>query len=343
MSKWHGEGDSPVSFDGNLEFRNVHFRYPSRKEKQILEDLNLRVESGQSVAFVGHSGCGNGNDVRTLNIEAYRKQFGIVQQEPVLFDMSVEENIRLGKLDATDDEVVQAATLANAHDFIMQLKDNYKAVCNDKLSGGQKQRICIARAIVSNPKILLLDEATSSLDNISEKLVQNALNKAQKGRTTLLIAHRLSTIRNADKIVVFDKGKIVESGSHDELIEKRSFYYNLVQLQSDNALDVEQKAYYVARNLRWSTEHVGRGLSLMAYKSFQSATEEGVEYTTKRYINTKSEVGKSDHFQLQLDLKIVVRSTKTVGSFFQLGDNIFNSLKDNSLQFILSNVTIVTV
>ncbi|CAF0769917.1 unnamed protein product [Didymodactylos carnosus] len=122
-SKSRGEGDNCASFDGNLEFRNVQFRYPSRKEKEILENLNLKIQSGQSVAFVGYSGCGNGINVRTLNIEAYRKQFGVVQQEPVLFDMSIEENIRLGKLNATDDEVVQAATLANAHDFIMELED----------------------------------------------------------------------------------------------------------------------------------------------------------------------------------------------------------------------------
>ncbi|CAF1320406.1 unnamed protein product [Didymodactylos carnosus] len=120
-SKSPGEGNNCASFDGNLEFRNVHFGYPSRKKKEILENLNLKIQNGQSVAFVGHSGCGNGINVCRLNIEAYRKQFGIVQQEPVLFDMSIEENIRLGKLNATDAEAVQAAILANAHDFIMTL------------------------------------------------------------------------------------------------------------------------------------------------------------------------------------------------------------------------------
>ncbi|CAF1446518.1 unnamed protein product, partial [Didymodactylos carnosus] len=151
------------------------------------------------------------NQWRLLNIEAYRKQFGIVQQEPVLFDMSIEENIRLGKLNATDAEVVQAATLANAHDFIMTL-DAVQAL------------------------------QLMNTYNISEQLVQNALDKAQKGRTTLVIAHRLSTIRNVDKIVVMNKGKIVESGTHDELIKQRGFYYNLTvfQEQSDNTLDVEQ-------------------------------------------------------------------------------------------------------
>ena len=174
----------------------------------------------------------------------YRSHIGLVQQEPVLYQGTIRENILLGigekeSSEVSDEEVFAAAKKANIHNFIMSLPDGYDTACGSKgtlLSGGQKQRIAIARALIRNPKVLLLDEATSALDSESEKVVQAALDEAAKGRTTIAVAHRLSTIQNADIIYVFDQGKIVESGTHDELIEKRDIYYQLVRMQ-----DLEKK------------------------------------------------------------------------------------------------------
>ncbi|CAF1305591.1 unnamed protein product [Adineta ricciae] len=249
------DGESPPSFTGDIEFRNVHFRYPSRKDAPILNGLTMKIPSGKTVALCGSSGCGkstsiqlvqrlydpdqgevllDGRDIRSLNLRWLRSHIGIVSQEPVLFYGSIEDNIRFGKLNATDEEVQIAAKMANAHDFIMQLPQNYKTSSGDKLSGGQKQRVAIARALISNPKILLLDEATSALDNQSERVVQDALDRAKQGRTTIVIAHRLSTIRNADIIVSLDRGNVVEYGTHNELIERKGLYYELVNAQSEN-------------------------------------------------------------------------------------------------------------
>uniref|UniRef100_A0A8B9YKH4 ATP binding cassette subfamily B member 4 n=1 Tax=Bos mutus grunniens TaxID=30521 RepID=A0A8B9YKH4_BOSMU len=225
-------GHKPDNIKGNLEFRDVHFSYPVQPDVQILKGLNLKVESGQTVALVGNSGCGkstvvqlvqrlydpdvgsiiiDGQDIRTFNVKYLREIIGVVSQEPVLFATTIAENIRYGRGNVTMDEIKQAVKEANAYEFIMRLPQKFDTLVGERgaqLSGGQKQRIAIARALVRNPKILLLDEATSALDTESEAEVQAALDKAREGRTTIVIAHRLSTIRNADVIAGFDDGVV---------------------------------------------------------------------------------------------------------------------------------------
>uniref|UniRef100_A0A5F9DNH6 ATP binding cassette subfamily B member 1 n=1 Tax=Oryctolagus cuniculus TaxID=9986 RepID=A0A5F9DNH6_RABIT len=260
-------GHKPDNIKGNLEFRNVHFSYPSRKEVKILKGLNLKVESGQTVALVGNSGCGksttvqlmqrlydptdgvvsiDGQDIRTMNVRYLREITGVVSQEPVLFATTIAENIRYGREDVTMDEIEKAVKEANAYNFIMKLPHKFDTLVGERgaqLSGGQKQRIAIARALVRNPKILLLDEATSALDTESEAVVQVALDKARKGRTTIVIAHRLSTVRNADVIAGFDNGVIVERGNHEELMRQKGVYFRLVTMQTaGNEIDLENSA-----------------------------------------------------------------------------------------------------
>ena len=176
----------------------------------------------------------DGNDIKTLNIQWLRAQMGLVSQQPVLFPTTIRKNIALGMEGATETDIVKAAKLANAHDFIMSFPDQYDTVVGDQgaqLSGGQRQRIAIARALVRDPRILLLDEATSALDNESEAIVQEALDNAGKQRTTIVIAHRLSTIVNADVIIVLNEGSVVEKGTHDELIARQGIYFHMVQQQ----------------------------------------------------------------------------------------------------------------
>ncbi|XVE54190.1 hypothetical protein DITRI_Ditri03aG0060700 [Diplodiscus trichospermus] len=247
---------------GDVEFEHVKFIYPSRPDSIVLKDFNLKVDAGKTVALVGASGSGkstaialvqrfydandgavkiDGVDIRTLQLKWIRGKMGLVSQEHALFGTSIKENIVFGKLDATMDEVMAAAMAANAHNFIRQLPEGYETKIGERgalLSGGQKQRIAIARALIKNPVILLLDEATSALDSESEILVQNALDQASMGRTTLVVAHKLSTIRNADLIAVVDNGSIVEMGSHDDLINmKNGHYAQLAKLQRQFSCD----------------------------------------------------------------------------------------------------------
>ncbi|XP_007954825.2 ATP-dependent translocase ABCB1 [Orycteropus afer afer] len=256
IDSYSKNGHKPDNIKGNLEFKNVHFSYPSRKEVKILKGLNLKVQSGHTVALVGNSGCGksttvqlmqrlydptegtvciDGQDIRTLNVRYLREITGVVSQEPVLFATTIAENIRYGREDVTMDEIEKAVKEANAYDFIMKLPQKFDTLVGERgaqLSGGQKQRIAIARALVRNPKILLLDEATSALDTESEAVVQVALDKARKGRTTIVIAHRLSTVRNADVIAGLDNGVVVEEGSHEELMREKGIYFKLVTMQT---------------------------------------------------------------------------------------------------------------
>uniref|UniRef100_A0A8C0AX13 ABC-type xenobiotic transporter n=1 Tax=Buteo japonicus TaxID=224669 RepID=A0A8C0AX13_9AVES len=249
------EGYKPDKLIGEIEFRNIHFSYPSRPDVKILKGLNLKVQTGKTIALVGASGCGksttvhllqrfydpvqgeitlDGQDIRTLNVKWLRENIGIVSQEPVLFATTIAENIRYGREDISDAEIEQAAKEANAFDFISRLPDKFNTMVGERgaqLSGGQKQRIAIARALARNPKILLLDEATSALDTQSESIVQAALDKARTGRTTIVIAHRLSTIRTADTIAGFEKGIVVEQGTHSELMLQKGVYYSLVMQQ----------------------------------------------------------------------------------------------------------------
>ncbi|XP_011185431.1 ATP-dependent translocase ABCB1 [Zeugodacus cucurbitae] len=239
----------------HIELRDVSFKYPSRDEVLILNKLNLKIKRGQTIALVGSSGCGkstiiqlvqrfydpqegsvyfNDVDLKDINITWLRERIGVVGQEPVLFGTTIYENIRYGREDATREMIIAAATAANAHTFINKLPKGLDTLVGERgaqLSGGQKQRIAIARALVRDPEILLLDEATSALDTASEAKVQAALEKASKGRTTIIVAHRLSTIRRADRIIVINQGEVVESGTHAELMDLKSHYYNLVTTQ----------------------------------------------------------------------------------------------------------------
>lgn len=258
IDTWSAEGEKVESMDGAVEFRDVHFRYPTRPEQPVLRGLNLSVKPGQYIALVGPSGCGksttisllerfydtlsggvyvDGKDIRELNVNSYRSHLSLVSQEPTLYQGTVKENILLGtqKPDISQEAIVKACKDANIYDFIMSLPEGFNTVVGNKggmLSGGQKQRVAIARALLRNPKILLLDEATSALDSESEKVVQAALDAAACGRTTIAVAHRLSTIQKADVIYVFDQGRIIESGRHHELLRNKGRYYELVNLQS---------------------------------------------------------------------------------------------------------------
>ena len=238
--------------EGNIELRNVAFAYPERPDSLVFQDFSLSVEAGKTVALVGESGSGkssvvslierfydvlggqvliDGEDVRDLDLQNMRAQIGLVSQEPVLFNMSVADNIAYGCPDASMEKIQEAARSANAHAFIEALPEGYHTMLGEgciQLSGGQKQRVAIARAIVKDPKILLLDEATSALDAESERVVQDALDRLMVGRTTVVVAHRLSTIRDADTIAVVYKGHIVEQGTHQELVGMNGSYARLV-------------------------------------------------------------------------------------------------------------------
>ena len=241
---------------GNVEFCDVSFRYESEKSN-VLTNLNLNVKAGESIALVGPSGGGkttlcsliprfyevnsgsiliDGKDIKNITLRSLRDNIGVVAQDVYLFSGSVRENIAYGKTNATDEEIVNAARMAGAHDFISVLPDGYDTYVGErgvKLSGGQKQRISIARLFLKNPPILILDEATSALDNESEKLVQDSLERLAVGRTTFTIAHRLTTIKNADRILVLTENGIEESGSHAELIDKGGIYSELYKLYSE--------------------------------------------------------------------------------------------------------------
>merc|ERR1719192_472478 len=265
-----GQTIKPEKVQGKIAFKTVNFYYPTRPNVPVLKGLTLEINPGETVALVGQSGCGkstciqlverfydgtdgsvefDGIPVNQLNVQWLRQQIGFVQQEPVLFNRTISENITYGtgkRASVTkgsqvapgspysQTDIDSACVEANAKDFIDSLPSKFETGCGKKgsqLSGGQKQRIAIARALIRKPKVLLLDEATSALDTESEKIVQDALNKASEGRTVILIAHRLSTVINADKIAVVDNGQIIEIGKHDELIQKKGAYFSLVNSQ----------------------------------------------------------------------------------------------------------------
>ena len=261
--------------EGTVELKNIKHIYPSRAEVVVMQDVNLKVPAGKTTALVGASGSGkstivglverfydpvgghvylDGHDIQSLNLRWLRQQISLVSQEPTLFGTTIFGNIKHGligtKFEHVGEEeqkelIINAAKMANAHDFIMTLPEGYETNVGERgflLSGGQKQRIAIARAMVNDPKILLLDEATSALDTKSEGVVQAALDVAAKGRTTIVIAHRLSTIKTAENIVVMSQGRIVEQGTHDELLEKEGAYYNLVEAQRISAVKQEENA-----------------------------------------------------------------------------------------------------
>ncbi len=254
-----------IEIEGDISIRNVTFGYDSYNP--VLEGINLEIKKGEMIGIVGHSGSGKTTlinllmrlydvtdgeiiiddvNIKDISQNALRSQIGVVLQETHLFSGSIRDNIKYAKPSASDEEVIEAAKLANAHDFIISLPEGYNTMVGEKgysLSGGERQRVSIARALIHNPKILILDEATAALDTETEKLIQDAINKLTKNRTTFAIAHRLSTLRNADKLVVLDKGHVVEFGTHQELLDLKGFYWRLVmaQRQDSGMLDKAKK------------------------------------------------------------------------------------------------------
>jgi ATP-binding cassette subfamily B protein len=257
---------------GRIELRNVGFRYGNRA---VMRGVDLAIEPGEMIGLVGHSGSGkstlvnlicrfydvsegsiriDGTDVRSLPIAEYRRNIGLVLQEPFLFFGTIAENIAYGKPDATREEIVAAARAAHAHEFILRLPHGYDSLVGERgqtLSGGERQRISIARALLIDPHILILDEATSSVDTTTEREIQKALDNLVRGRTTIAIAHRLSTLRRASRLVVLDKGQIVEVGNHDELIAREGAYFKLHQAQArlaenEEAIEIAQDQEFAA-------------------------------------------------------------------------------------------------
>ncbi|KAK7600963.1 hypothetical protein V9T40_008404 [Parthenolecanium corni] len=279
IDPYSNKGRKPVRLNGHIEFRDVHFSYPSRPTVKVLNGLSIDIQPGKTTAIVGSSGAGKSTIVSLiqrfydpssgqvylddiplteLNVRWLRSRFGLVSQEPVLFGVSIAENISYGRENVSREEVEEAAKQANVHDFIMTLPETYDTLVGDtgsQLSGGQKQRIAIARALVRDPNILLLDEATSALDAHSEGIVQETLTKVMVGRTTVIIAHRLSTIRNADVIHVLQEGKLFESGTHVELMEKQSLYYSLVMAQINATEDSSSNDDSPSDSQSMSTDH----------------------------------------------------------------------------------------
>jgi ATP-binding cassette subfamily B protein len=249
---------------GKVEFKDVHAEY--KKDVSVLNGISFTAEPGKMIAIVGPTGAGkttiinliprfwdvasgqvliDGIDVRDVTAESLREQIGIVLQDSFLFSTSVMENIRFGKPDATDEKVIAAARLANVDTFVDRLPDGYNTVLGERGSGlsqGQRQLISIARAALADPRILILDEATSSVDTRTERLIQKAFDDLLKGRTSFVIAHRLSTIRNADEVLVLDKGQIVERGQHDELLARKGFYYNVYMSQFRRQAEIDALA-----------------------------------------------------------------------------------------------------
>lgn len=246
-----------IDIKGEIEFKNVSFNY--RSSDQVLNNISFKINKGEKIALVGESGGGKTTichlipnfyqvsegevlvdniNINNISFKALRRAIGIVQQDVFLFNGTIKENILYGKLDATDEEVIEASKRANIYDYIMSLPNGFDSEIGERgvrLSGGQKQRISIARVFLKNPSILILDEATSALDNTTEIMIQNALNELAKGRTTLIVAHRLSTIKNADRILVINHGEIVESGSHKELLDNEGIYSKLYNQQFNDS------------------------------------------------------------------------------------------------------------
>ena len=246
-----------IDIKGEIEFKNVSFNY--RSSDQVLNNISFKINKGEKIALVGESGGGKTTichlipnfyqvsegevlvdniNVNNISFKALRRAIGIVQQDVFLFNGTIKENILYGKLDATDEEVIEASKRANIYDYIMSLPNGFDSEIGERgvrLSGGQKQRLSIARVFLKNPSILILDEATSALDNTTEIMIQNALNELAKGRTTLIVAHRLSTIKNADRILVINHGEIVESGSHKELLDSEGIYSKLYNQQFNDS------------------------------------------------------------------------------------------------------------
>ncbi|MBR4255957.1 MAG: ABC transporter ATP-binding protein, partial [Clostridia bacterium] len=250
------EKEDPVSLgemQGSIEFRNVEFSYV--KGKKVIDGISFDIEAGRSIGIVGHTGAGkstianlimrlydvdsgeiliDGVNIKDLSFDELRKNVGIVSQETYLFVGTITDNIRYACPDATLEDVIAAAKISGAHDFIVKLPDGYDTKVGfgyKELSGGERQRVSIARAVLLDPKILILDEATAAMDTQTERKIQEALTVLSKGRTTIMIAHRLSTLRDVDKLVVIENGKMPEYGSHDELIRKKGIYFNLYKLQ----------------------------------------------------------------------------------------------------------------
>ncbi|KAM7375230.1 hypothetical protein PAMA_014360 [Pampus argenteus] len=289
---------------GDIEFHNVTFYYPSRPEVKILDQLSVAVKSGETTAFVGPSGAGkstaiqliqrfydpkegmvtlDGHDIRGLNIQWLRSLIGIVEQEPVLFATTIAENIRYGRPGVSMEEIITAAKEANAYNFIMDLPQKFDTLVGEgggQMSGGQKQRIAIARALVRNPRILLLDMATSALDNESEAVVQEALDKVRVGRTTISIAHRLSTIKNADVIVGYEHGRAVEKGKHNELLERKGVYFTLVTLQSQGDKALNEKAQQPADN-----QEESQNLSLSRAGSYRASLRASIRQRSRSQLS----------------------------------------------------------
>jgi ATP-binding cassette subfamily B protein len=250
----YGDLGKKMDISGQVKFENVRFGYD--KSNPVLKGIDFTAEAGEMIGLVGKSGAGksttinlicrfyepdagvlkiDGVDYRDISLQDLRRQIGIVLQEPFLFNGSISENIAYGKPGASLDEIIEAARAANAHNFILAKPDGYDSMVGErgaKLSGGERQRVSIARAILHNPRILILDEATSSVDVETEKQIQEAIGRLIKGRTTFAIAHRLSTLRNANRLIVLDRGEIAEIGTHEELMEKKGAFYTLVETQT---------------------------------------------------------------------------------------------------------------